>query len=202
MFWTNLTLQKGSPFDCILLNGLQALKRLWDPLFPNPRPTSFPSQGINSENLQLLQTGYPPSIPGQDWALWPGSHHMVPSAFPKDNTNSPSLPCHSSSSPMWIEKNARHVHPSLLNTAHDLNSIYSKKIYTWVKTLLGSSLHFCFLKYYLLFLSVLDLHCCVQTILLWWSLSCGAWASHCGDFSLCKARGLGYAGSVVATYVL
>ena len=86
--------------------------------------------------------------------------------------------------------------------AHDLNSIYLKKIYTWVKTLLGSSLHFCFLKYYVLFLSVLDLHCCVQTILLWWCLSCGARASHCGDFSLCKAWGLGYAGSVVAAYVL
>lgn len=30
---------------------------------PNPRPTSFPSQGIDSENLQLLQTRYPSSIP-------------------------------------------------------------------------------------------------------------------------------------------
>ena len=57
-------------------------------------------------------------------------------------------------------------------------------------TILSSVPFFFFLRF-ILFLAVLGLHCCP-----WAFISCGAWASHCSDFSCCKAQTLGAQASV------
>ena len=59
-------------------------------------------------------------------------------------------------------------------------------LYTWFESVPQSSRRFFlfFLKCIYLFLAVLGLRCC-------------AWASHCGGFSCCRARGLGVRASVV-----
>ena len=49
-----------------------------------------------------------------------------------------------------------------------------------------------FLKYFILFLAALGLHCCTQAF-----SSCGVRASHCSGFSCCGARALGARASVV-----
>ena len=93
--------------------------------------------------------------------------------------------------------------------AHDLNSIYSKKIYTWVKTLLGSSLHFCFLKILFiifvcagssllcadyLIVMVLELWC--SGFSLWWFLFVQSMRSRVCRLSSCSVCAL-EGGSVV-----
>ena len=59
---------------------------------------------------------------------------------------------------------------------------------------------------FILFLAPLGLHCharalasCCERGLL---SSCGAWASHCGGFSCCRASALGHTGSVVVAHRL
>lgn len=86
---------------------------------PIQGPPHFLPRGLtvriaNSYRLDTLPNLDSISCPGKIGPYDLVVSHMVPSAFPKDNTKSPSLPCHSSSSPMWTEKNIRHVHPSLL----------------------------------------------------------------------------------------
>ena len=58
-----------------------------------------------------------------------------------------------------------------------------------------------FQKVFLFFLTVLGLRCCVQAFSSWRraraTLRCGAWASHCGGFSCCRAQALGVRASVV-----
>ena len=51
--------------------------------------------------------------------------------------------------------------------------------------------HF-FFNFVYLFLAALGLCCCARAF-----SSCGEWASHCGDFSCCRARALGVQASVV-----
>ena len=48
-----------------------------------------------------------------------------------------------------------------------------------------------------LFMAALGLYCCTQAI-----IHCGARASHCGDFSCCRAQALGTRASVVSAHGL
>ena len=57
-----------------------------------------------------------------------------------------------------------------------------------------------FFFFFNLFLAVLGLRCCMRTLQLrgvGTTPCCGEWASHCGDFSCCRARALGAWASVV-----
>ena len=52
-----------------------------------------------------------------------------------------------------------------------------------------------YLFIYLLGLAVLGLHCCMQTF-----SSCGAWTSHSGGFSCCRAQALSAQVSVAVAH--
>ena len=79
----------------------------------------------------------------------------------------------------------------------------------WVPFLVGESFQSAHTSFYLfiyLFLAVLGLHSCVQAFSSWSEgrllSSCGAWASHCGDFSCCRVWGLDGVGVTVAVHRL
>ena len=59
-----------------------------------------------------------------------------------------------------------------------------------------------FILFIYLFLAALGLHCCGRAgfflvVQAGATLRCGAWASHCGGFSCCRARALGVRASAV-----